>query len=351
MNLKFWFQIFIQQCLVLFGFTFSLIYFFGNGLSLFDPTQLWQLRFFHLPFSLILVLTVIGIAIITATFTLSQAVHPYETIRAQLNWLILGQYDHHIFTHPPTKKIWDLSEEMTHDVGLLRDKMQQMAFDLQEFSAAPTFVGEDTREEIIEQERTRIARELHDSVSQQLFAAMMLLATLNEQTKEKKRYEDIKPMLETTATIVDQAQAEMRALLLHLRPVELQGKSLKEGIAQLLQELDGRLPIKIHWDITQVRLETGVEDHLFRIVQEAISNTLRHAKASELEVLMRKVGSQLELSIKDNGVGFDTSKTFMASHGLNNIKERVESLGGNFKVISQKGEGTLIKLSIPFQER
>ncbi|MGX7348823.1 sensor histidine kinase [Dolosicoccus paucivorans] len=351
MNLKFWFQIFIQHCVVLFGLTFSLIYFLGKGLSLFDPTQLWQIRFFHLPFSLILTLLIISIALVTATFTLSQAVHPYETIRAQLNWLMLGQYDHPIFTNPPTKRAWDLSEEMTHDIGLLKDKMQQMAFDLQEFSAAPTFVGEDTREEIIEQERTRIARELHDSVSQQLFAAMMLLATLNEQTDEEEQYDAIKPMLETTSTIVDQAQAEMRALLLHLRPVELQGKSLKEGITQLLQELDGRLPIKIHWDIVEVRLETGVEDHLFRIVQEAISNTLRHAKASELEVLMRKVGSQLELSIQDNGVGFDTSKTFMASHGLNNIKERVESLGGDFKVTSQKGEGTVIKLSIPFQER
>lgn len=350
MNLKFWFQLFIQQGLILVGLCLSIIYFLSSYLQLFDRATLWQVRLFYLPISVILGIIIVGLSIVTATFVVSQAVHPYETLRAQLNWLLLGQYDHDIFNNPPTKRIWGLSEEMTYDISLLKDKMKQMAFDLQEFSAAPTFVGEDTREEIIEQERMRIARELHDSVSQQLFAAMMLLATINEQTAEQERYQDIKPMIETTSTIVDQAQAEMRALLLHLRPVELQGKSLKEGITQLLKELDGRLPLKIHWDLNPVRLETGVEDHLFRIVQEAISNTLRHAKASELEVRMNKVGSQLELSIQDNGVGFDASQTFIASHGLNNMKERVQSLGGTFKVISDT-KGTQIKLSIPFQER
>ena len=84
--------------------------------------------------------------------------------------------------------------------------------------------------------------------------------------------------------IINDAQTEMRALLLHLRPVQLEGKSLKAGMEEILTELTARLPMKVTWKIQDVSLDKGVEDHLFRILQESVSNTLRHAKASLLEV-------------------------------------------------------------------
>ncbi|MBA5819488.1 sensor histidine kinase, partial [Escherichia coli] len=72
-------------------------------------------------------------------------------------------------------------------------------------------------------------------------------------------------------SIVNESQSEMRALLLHLRPTQLEGKSLKTGIEQLLKELTTKLPIEVEWQIEDISLQKGIEDHLFRIVQELLS--------------------------------------------------------------------------------
>ena len=79
--------------------------------------------------------------------------------------------------------------------------------------------------------------------------------------------------------MIHQSQLEMRALLLHLRPVALKGKNLQEGMKELLVELAQKVPLDIEWKIEDMSLDKGIEDHLFRILQESVSNTLRHAKA------------------------------------------------------------------------
>ena len=92
--------------------------------------------------------------------------------------------------------------------------------------------------------------------------------------------EPIRQQIIRVDKVIATAQIEMRALLLHLRPIGLEDRSLKQGIEQLLVELKTKIPTTIVWDLADVRLESGIEDHLFRIVQEAISNTLRHARAN-----------------------------------------------------------------------
>ena len=102
------------------------------------------------------------------------------------------------------------------------------------------------------------------------------------------------------------AQAEMRALLLHLRPATLQNKSLKEAIEDLLQELIRKNSLDIHSEIEDVDgLPSGIEDHLFRILQESLSNTLRHAKASQIVVKLFTLEGQVRMRITDDGIGFD----------------------------------------------
>ena len=204
-----------------------------------------------------------------------------------------------------------------------------------------------TKEEILEVERHRLARELHDSVSQQLFAAMMMLSALNEQAQKMELPLPQQKQLQMVSDIINASQSEMRALLLHLRPVSLEGKSLKMGIEQLLNELQSKIKIKLKWEAEEISLAPTIEDQLFRIVQELLSNTLRHAKAEELEVYLHKVGQNVLLRVIDDGVGFDTSEQNAGSYGLMNIKERVASVGGTCKIISFKGQGTSVEIKIP----
>lgn len=228
----------------------------------------------------------------------------------------------------------------------LKDKLLSLTDEVQHMSAQPQLVDGESKQDILEGERHRIARELHDSVSQQLFATMMLLATLTE--GDSLDQEIVQGQLQRIEEIVNEAQIEMRALLLHLRPVKLEQQSLKDGIIGLLKELSSKVNIEISWQVEDIHLRPGNEDDLFRIVQEILSNTLRHARAKCLEVYLKDLSSQIFLRMTDNGVGFDPSHTKnKGNYGLQNVRERVEGMGGKLSIVSFKGKGTTIDIRIP----
>lgn len=200
-------------------------------------------------------------------------------------------------------------------------------------------------QEIISQERNRLARELHDSVSQQLFAASMLMSAINE-TKAPADERETK-QLKMVESMIHQSQLEMRALLLHLRPVALKGKTLKEGIEELLVELSQKVTMEINWKVEDFPVDKGVEDHLFRILQESLSNTLRHSKANELEVLMINRDGFIILRVVDDGVGFDVEESKAGSYGMQNMYERAVEIGGTLKIVSVKNKGTRLEVKVP----
>ncbi|WP_125605511.1 sensor histidine kinase [Lapidilactobacillus bayanensis] len=230
----------------------------------------------------------------------------------------------------------------------LNEKVASLQQELQVYSNQPLRFEGETREQILVDERHRLARELHDSVSQQLFAAMMMLSALNESAQQNNIADNYQQMITKIENVINQAQSEMRALLLHLRPTNLEGRSLKEGIIQLLKELQTKIKIKITWDMDDVKLQSGVEDNLFRIVQELLSNTLRHANADQMQVYLKQVNQTVVLRVVDNGVGFDMKQQEKAgSYGLTNIQERAESVGGTVKTISFKNQGTSVEIRVP----
>jgi NarL family two-component system sensor histidine kinase LiaS len=204
---------------------------------------------------------------------------------------------------------------------------------------------ESRMQEIISQERNRLARELHDSVSQQLFAASMMMSAINEtqQDQEGRQAKQLKMVEE----MIHQSQLEMRALLLHLRPAALKGKTLQEGIEELLVELLQKVALEIDWKVENFPLDKGVEDHLFRILQEAVSNTLRHAKSHNLEVLLIQRDEYAILRVADDGVGFNVEETKAGSYGLQNMYERAAEVGGSMKIISVKNKGTRLEVKVP----
>ena len=201
-------------------------------------------------------------------------------------------------------------------------------------------------QEIVFQERNRLARELHDSVSQQLFAASMMMSAINE-TKDSTENKIEAKQLKLVEEMIHQSQLEMRALLLHLRPVALKGKSLQEGMEELLMELMQKVTMEIKWKLEDFPVEKGVEDHLFRILQESVSNTLRHSKASQFEVLLIKRDGFIILRVTDDGVGFDVDEQKAGSYGLQNMYERAVEIGGNLKIVSLKSKGTRLEVKIP----
>lgn len=350
MNMRLWMRIFLH-ILMLVSALISLIFIvLVFGAKLFTFSDFLKVSWINIPLYVIIIAVVLAATLLYSAYIAASLNEPFEEVKNRLNWLVMDKYQHSIFEEEVDSGSWfDENNIIIENINRLRVRLMQLTNDLQEFSAAPLFVGSETREEIIEHERQRIARELHDSVSQQLFAAMMMLSAINEVEKNEEMTNHRKQLIKVEE-IISNAQTEMRALLLHLRPVELNDKSLKEGITQLLNELKNKIPIELIYQLEDTQMESGIEDHLFRIVQEAVSNTLRHARATKLEVYLQQDHDTVSLKIIDDGVGFDIERIGnIGTYGLANMKERINGLGGTIKIVSLKNQGTIIDISTPIQ--
>ena len=205
-------------------------------------------------------------------------------------------------------------------------------------------------EALIEKERKRIARDLHDTVSQELFAAHMILSGVSQQALKLDR-EKMQTQLQSVAAILETAQKDLRVLLLHLRPVELEEKSLVEGIQILLKELEDKSDLKVSLKQNVTKLPKKIEEHIFRIIQELISNTLRHAQASCLDVYLYQTDVELQLKVVDNGIGFQLGSLDDLSYGLRNIKERVEDMAGTVQLLTAPKQGLAVDIRIPLLDK
>lgn len=223
----------------------------------------------------------------------------------------------------------------------LSTRMQEMSSELQNLSVTQ----HTDHAEIVEAERIRISRELHDSVSQELFAATMILSSVVDNPNLSPN--QIMSQSTLTLKILHEAQDEMRALLLHLRPSELADKTLTEGLKALIDELQAKISAKISANVADIKADKNIENNIFRMTQELLSNTLRHAKAEHIFISFSETAGTLVLTVKDDGVGFDTSIGKTASQGLKNIRERTLSLGGTVTLDSAPGAGTVVKIIIP----
>ncbi|EEW64784.1 two-component system sensor histidine kinase LiaS [Enterococcus faecium] len=313
--------------------------------------ELLRARLLYVPLIFHLMAISLGVGLIVFLLLSLIQKAKYGKIEEKLRALSSGNYESKLLHQPIPSASDDLYiKDIDMEITKIKEKMIEVSSELQIMTSRPQYVDGQTKEEILELERHRLARELHDSVSQQLFAAMMMMSALTEQAEKSETPEMFRKQLKMVAEIINASQSEMRALLLHLRPVNLEEKSLKQGIEQLLKELQNKIQISLKWEVEDVKLTSSIEDHLFRIVQELLSNTLRHAKANELEVYLHKIDNNLLLRIIDDGTGFNMNETKTGSYGLNNIKERVAGIGGTVKIISFKGQGTSVETKVPLMK-
>ncbi|WP_254871052.1 sensor histidine kinase [Bacillus sp. Marseille-Q1617] len=239
------------------------------------------------------------------------------------------------------------------ELGVLADELNQLAKYIQEqvkslqrLADEKSELAERAHGAAVMEERQRLARDLHDSVSQQLFALNMLSsAALKSMANHPDKAEGI---MGQVAEIAAKAQGEMRALLLHLRPIDLKGESLCEALTILIQELKEKTQIEIEASLDGIEnLSKGTETHLFRIIQESLSNILRHSEATKVKIMTEKKEGFIILYISDNGIGFSLRESKMTSYGLQTMRERAEEIGGYFQIRSKEREGTYIDLRIP----
>lgn len=193
------------------------------------------------------------------------------------------------------------------------------------------------------QERQRLARELHDSVSQTLFSChTMSESALRRWEKNPERTHEL---LETINQLTITALAEMRILLLELRPHHLTQIGLKQLFEQYLKPIQSRrgFDLDLHIDPIAV-LPPDVQIAFYRITQEALNNIYKHALATHVVVSLAEDPQTIKLLIKDNGTGFDLSLLNGGNFGLNIMKERAEEINANFEISSEINRGTEISI-------
>lgn len=234
-----------------------------------------------------------------------------------------------------------------NELNELGDKLEGQVQSLQRMADEKSELARSAHHSAVMEERQRLARDLHDAISQQLFALSMMSEAALKQMDVHPAL--AKEQMADVAQAASQSQAEMRALLLHLRPVQLSGDPLVTGIEKLVAEIKEKNELAFTLDMAQdILLSQTVEDHVFRIVQEALSNIIRHAKASEVKIELVRRASELFIYISDNGIGFDQGKPGKkTSYGLKTMRERCEEIGGTFTIRSKEAEGTFIALRIP----
>ncbi|WP_019318101.1 sensor histidine kinase [Streptococcus mutans] len=235
--------------------------------------------------------------------------------------------------------------ELGKNVNRLSRKMQQLTNNLQK--TENTYIA--SSQEIVKKERKRIARDLHDTVSQELFASSMILSGVSHNLDQLEK-KQLQTQLLAIEDMLNNAQNDLRVLLLHLRPTELEGKTLSEGLAMILRELTDKSNIEVVYKEDIGELPKTIESNFFRIAQEFISNTLKHAKASRLEVYLYQTSSKVQLKMIDDGIGFDMDVVRDLSYGLKNIEDRVNDLAGTVKFLSAENKGVVMDIHVPIMK-
>lgn len=196
------------------------------------------------------------------------------------------------------------------------------------------------------EERQRIARDLHDSVSQTLFS--LTLAAQAARTTVENDGAGVAGMLQTVQELASGALAEMRALIFELRPGALHEAGLAAAIERFVGAFRSRTGIAISLDLDSRRLPPAVEEALYRITGEALANVGKHACASRVVVSLARTESGVELTVSDDGRGFDLAQPITGDHmGQRTMQERAAGLGGSCTVQSIPGDGTTVVVRVP----
>jgi signal transduction histidine kinase len=200
------------------------------------------------------------------------------------------------------------------------------------------------------EERQRLARELHDSVSQALYAiGLNASAARRENAADSVRRDRL---LGDVLGLAEAGLTEMRALIFELRPESLE----QEGLVGALQKQAAAVQARFRLIVTatlgaEPDIPLATKEALYRVAQEALHNVAKHARAREVELVLGAGVSELELRVSDDGKGFDPAESFPGHLGLHSMQERVRAIGGSLEIHSAPGQGTQVRVRVPIGGR
>ncbi|MFM9327581.1 histidine kinase [Paenibacillus mesotrionivorans] len=240
----------------------------------------------------------------------------------------------------------DLFGELYQDFNTMAASLESRLRLLQQEGSADVMRNMQSSQDAVLEERRRLARDLHDTVSQQLFAIHMSASSLPKLLEINP--EGARIVVEQLVTMSHHAQRQMRSLIAQLRPLELEEQTLEEALGKWFPDycnqngLKGRLEISLPGELPE-----AIEYQLFLIIQEGMANVVKHAKANRVSLVLYEAGSQYVLQIEDDGIGFEPNVEKRSSYGLATMRERAERLGGDAEVRSKPGAGTAVHIRIP----
>lgn len=321
---------FISQMLILFVLFVEWLY-FAEALTLREQV-----------ISYVVIIVVVGMAV--GYFAAQNAQRKVDTLHLAILQLSKGNLTSRINADSN-----DSFGRIYHDFNNMAATLENKVKMLQKLSEEDVMNQGEVVESAVLEERRRLARDLHDTVSQQLFAIHMSASSMPKILE--RDIEVAKQVLEQLIQMSYHAQKQMRGLIAQLRPLELEGKSLTDALDKWFPDycrqngLQGSLETNVHGGISEAK-----EHQLFLIIQEAMANVVKHAAAKQVVLSMNEMEHQYVLSISDDGKGFQRSAE-PASYGLSTMRERAQKLGGDTEIFSKPGSGTRIKVTIPkFEE-
>jgi signal transduction histidine kinase len=242
------------------------------------------------------------------------------------------------------------NEELEQTVEVRTAQLRETSRELEE-KAAELQLALSQTVEAQEQERQRIAREVHDGINQSLIAAMLEL-TSGQRRLDRGAFDEAREALGSAQTILREVEAEIRQVLRDLHPSVLEGLGLPTALRRLCDEFAGHSGVTCRADIgnRSGRLPGPVEVSLYRIAQEALHNVATHSGAGRVTVTLRFGDADVTLEVIDDGCGFEAVvvATNGAGHlGLRSMRHRAESLGGHIGVESRVGRGTAVRAVVP----
>jgi signal transduction histidine kinase len=252
-----------------------------------------------------------------------------------------------------------IADPTPDDLGLLAERLDLLAEhleqdeqDLDEMRETNTRLTDQVRALAVVEERNRLARELHDGVKQHLFSLAMTASGIRTRVDALRAAPDgvgkdvtsgLAEMVREVETAAQTAQREMTRLIEDLRPGSLQEQGLAAALNDYTLLFGAREHILVYLDVqgNDALLPPSTAEALYRVAQEALHNVARHARATRVDVHLHCIPEQAALTLRDNGVGFDTGRA-RRGLGLANMQERMMTVGGRLAVESQIGAGTMV---------
>lgn len=203
------------------------------------------------------------------------------------------------------------------------------------------------------EERSRLARDLHDSVSQAIYGIVLGARTLEQMTSTRAPADaQVQKVVDYILSLADAALTEMRALIFELRPESLQQEGVLAALRKQCDVLRVRYGLKIDLQTCddEPAIPIEIKEAFYRIAIEATHNVVKHAGATQLTVRFQPAGACYQLQIVDDGIGFNMSEVVPGTLGLKTMRERAEQFGGSVTMLSALGKGTEVCIEIPSEQ-